>query len=153
MGIPFSPHDGGRQAAGFKGKAGDCVVRAIAIAADLPYREVYDELRRRNEEFAQGRSRRAKKVAQKGSTPRNGNFRAVYDPYIRSLGFRWVATSTIGSGCKVHLRRDELPVDARLIVRVSKHVAAVVCGTLLDTHDCSRGGTRCVYGYYAKEPA
>ena len=35
--------DGGRAAAGFKGKAsGDCVCRAVAVAAEMPYREVYD---------------------------------------------------------------------------------------------------------------
>ena len=36
--------DGGRAAAGFKGEAGDCVTRAIAIATGRPYREVYDAL-------------------------------------------------------------------------------------------------------------
>ena len=33
--------DDGRNAAGFRGKAGDCVARSIAIATRLPYREVY----------------------------------------------------------------------------------------------------------------
>ena len=32
--------DGGRTAAGYKGKAGDCVVRAIAIVSGLPYQKV-----------------------------------------------------------------------------------------------------------------
>jgi hypothetical protein len=35
--FPFQLNDGGRDAAGFKGGAGDCVVRSIAIAANLPY--------------------------------------------------------------------------------------------------------------------
>lgn len=39
--MPFVVDDGGRAAAGYKGKAGDCVARAIAIAADLPYADVY----------------------------------------------------------------------------------------------------------------
>ena len=34
--------DGGREAAGFKGKAGDCFARALAIAAEMPYRDAYD---------------------------------------------------------------------------------------------------------------
>lgn len=34
----FIFNDGGRAAAGFRGKAGDCVCRAIAIAAERPYR-------------------------------------------------------------------------------------------------------------------
>ena len=37
-------HDGGRKAAGFKGKAGDCATRAIAIATGHEYRQVYDRL-------------------------------------------------------------------------------------------------------------
>ena len=36
--------DGGRAAAGYKGNAGDCVVRAIAIASGGPYSEVYKDL-------------------------------------------------------------------------------------------------------------
>ena len=37
-------NDGGRAAAGYKGKAGDCVVRSIAIVTNLPYQKVYDDL-------------------------------------------------------------------------------------------------------------
>jgi len=32
-------NDGGRAAAGYKGKAGDCVVRSIAIVTNLPYQK------------------------------------------------------------------------------------------------------------------
>jgi len=56
----------------------------------------------------------------------------------------------IGQGCKVHLRAEELP-PGRLVVQVSKHVTAVIDGVIYDTHDCSRGGTRCVYGLWRKE--
>ena len=65
-------------------------------------------------------------------------------------GWRWVPCMTIGSGCKVHLRADELP-DGNLIVRLSRHLACVRNGVLHDNHDSSRGGTRCCYGYYTKE--
>ena len=33
-------NDGGRAAAGYKGKAGDCVVRSIAIVTGLPYQKI-----------------------------------------------------------------------------------------------------------------
>jgi hypothetical protein len=93
--IPFEQDDGGRAAAGFRGTTGDCVTRAIAIAAQRDYREVYDALHEA----------------------------ALSDAaYMRPPG--------------------------RLVVRLSKHVAAVVDGVLHDTYDCSRGGTRCVYGYW-----
>lgn len=60
---------------------------------------------------------------------------------------RRTPTMAIGSGCKVHLRADELPTG-RLVVSVSKHLVAVVDGVVHDTHDPRRGGTRCVYGYW-----
>ena len=40
----FTYNDGGRAASGRKGFAGDCVCRAVAIAAELPYDEVYARL-------------------------------------------------------------------------------------------------------------
>jgi len=131
--------DGGRKAAGFKGDAGDCVTRAIAIAAELPYREVYDALALRMQ--AKGKPRSA----------RRGIPRVVYDPYLIALGFQWTPTMRIGSGCEVHLRDGELPADGRLVVRVTHHLCAVIDGVIHDTHDPSRGSTRCVYGYWKRE--
>ena len=40
--MQFQYNDGGRAEAGFKGTTGDCVCRAIAIATEKPYREIYD---------------------------------------------------------------------------------------------------------------
>jgi len=101
--------DGGRADAGFSGDAGDCVTRAITIALDLSYRDVYD-----------------------------------------SLAARWFPTMGIGTGCRVHLRADELP-EGRIIARLSRHLCAVIDGVPHDTHDPSRDGTRCVYGYFMWE--
>jgi hypothetical protein len=42
--MDFVYNDGGRAAAGYKGRAGDCVVRAIAIATQKPYQEIYDAI-------------------------------------------------------------------------------------------------------------
>src|SRR6266702_525925 len=42
--MDFVYNDGGRAAAGYRGRAGDCVVRAIAIAAQKPYQDVYDAI-------------------------------------------------------------------------------------------------------------
>jgi hypothetical protein len=144
--------DGGRAEAGFKGETGDCVTRAIAIATGRPYREVYDALATGIKEFAAtSRSRSAKRAGRggglRGTTPRNGVGKAVYTAYLRSLGWEWTPTMRIGSGCTVHLQGGELPAG-RLIVSVSKHLVAVVDGVIHDTHDCSRDGGRCVYGYW-----
>jgi hypothetical protein len=43
-GIRYVYDDGGRKAAGFKGKVDDCVCRAIAIATEQPYRVVYNAM-------------------------------------------------------------------------------------------------------------
>jgi len=53
----------------------------------------------------------------------------------------------IGTGCKVHLREEELP-KGKIIASVSKHLTTVIDGIIHDTHDPQRNGTRCVYGYY-----
>jgi hypothetical protein len=152
--MTFVYNDGGRKAAGYKGEAGDCVTRAIAIATNKPYQEVYDALRAENREYARAhRGRVAKKIARgkglSGTTPRSGVYKEVSRPYLIALGWKWTPTMSIGTGCKIHLRAGELP-SGRLIVKVSRHMVAVIDGVLHDTHDCSRGGTRCVYGYWSK---
>jgi hypothetical protein len=137
--MKFVFDDGGRAAAGFRGRAGDCVTRAIAIATGKPYREVYDALN------AIARCERAGK--RKRSSSRVGVRPRTYRRYLNSLGWQWKATMHIGSGCRTHMRDSELPKGA-LIVRVSGHLAAVIDGILHDTHDCSNDGARCVYGYF-----
>ena len=69
---------------------------------------------------------------------------------MQSLGFKSVATMGIGTGCKVHLKADELP-KGRIICNLSRHYCAVVDGVINDTYDPSRGETRCVYSYLIKQ--
>ena len=71
----------------------------------------------------------------------------VFKDYMKSMGFEWTATMHIGSGCKVHVKAGELPMG-RLVLNLSKHCAAVIDGVLHDAYDCSRDGTRAVYGYW-----
>lgn len=147
----FTYNDGGRAAAGFEGKAGDCVTRSIAIATGKPYSEVYDALFESSRDYGDThRGRVAKRIRERGGSPRQGQFRVVYQTYLESLGWKWIPTMKIGSGCKVHLNAEELP-KGRLLVKVSKHLTAVIDGVVHDTHDCSRDGKRCVYGYFVKE--
>lgn len=136
--------DGGRAAAGFKGEAGDCACRAVAIATGLPYIEVYDRLN------ALGKSERTGKRKRGTSNARTGVYRTAMHKLMDSLGWQWTPTMHIGSGCTVHVRADELPAG-RLILSLSKHYAAFIDGALHDNHDSSRMGERCVYGYW-KEP-
>lgn len=138
--IGFIRNDGGRAAAGFKGSTSDCVTRAIAIASGRDYKEVYEAIRK---------IQKSDNGKRGGGSPRNGVHRQHYEPYILSLGFVWVPLMKIGSGTTVHVRADELP-PGRLILSLSRHMAAVIDGVLHDTFDCSRAGRRAVYGYYRK---
>jgi hypothetical protein len=143
VGLPFLYDDGGRHAAGFRGRAGDCVCRAIAIATGLPYQKVYDDLN------SLSRSERITSRHPMRSHSRTGVRKRTLRKYLLGLGWQWVPTMSIGRGCTVHLRPQELP-DGRLIVSVSRHLVAVIDGVVRDTHDCSRYGTRCVYGYFIR---
>lgn len=129
--MKYQPNDGGRAAAGFKGRAGDCVVRAIAIAMQRPYLEVYRDIQ----------------TLAGASCARKGVPKPLIRRYMQQQGWAWVSTMAIGQGCRVHLREEELPAGP-LVVSVTRHLVAVIDGTVHDTYNPSRGGSRCVYGYY-----
>ena len=143
--MQFVYDDGGRRAAGYKGQAGDCVCRAIAIASGMDYREVYELIGEEAKLERPGSTRRGGRR----SSARTGVFKATSKRLLGKLGFAWTPTMKIGSGCQVHLREGDLP-NGRLVVKLSKHLVAVIDGVIHDTHDPSRDGTRCVYGYWSK---
>lgn len=142
--MKFKFDDGGRSNAGYKGFTGDCVCRAIAIATEKPYKEVYDLIN----EF--GKKERTGKRKRGRSNARTGVYKNTIKKVMTYYGWEWTPTMQIGQGCKVHLKENELPAG-RLVVNVSKHCTAVIDGVIHDTYDCSRDGTRCVYGYYIKK--
>jgi hypothetical protein len=149
--LPYVFDDGGRALAGFKGTTNDCVVRSIAIAATLPYAEVYAAI-------AQGVGNER---GSKGATARHGvkTRRKWFGELMKTLGFSWVPTMQVGQGCKTHLCQGELPMG-RLVVEVSRHTVAVIDGVIHDAFDPSREtqviepdgsvriAHRCVYGYW-----
>lgn len=156
-------NDGGRSNY-FNGKGvGDCVARAITIASGMDYKEVYDALaegqagqrvmKRARRRFVYNHTTKRMamqdgkikytKTAQHGINVKRKWFKDL----MHEWGFSWSPCMQIGQGCKVHLRADELPAG-RLVVAVSKHYTCVIDGVIHDTYDCSRGGTRCVYGYW-----
>jgi hypothetical protein len=157
MNFPFN--DGGRLAAGFKGSAGDCVVRAVAIATGRDYKEVYDALAQVNVSARTNTRASGKRSARNGVAVRSAGFKR----YMKSLGWTWTPTMFVGQGCKMHLVEDELPKGV-LIVALSKHYTTVIDGVIHDTFNPQRGPTywfesgkpshtspdRCVYGYWQK---
>ena len=124
-------NDGGRSKY-FSGKnVRDCVTRAIAIAAEKDYKEVYDYIFK----FC-------------GRTPRNGVLKKDAKKLMKVLGYKWVPLTFLGIGVKNHLRKNELPMDKRIICSCSGHFVAVINGKVHDTFDCRYNGNRAVYGYW-----
>ncbi len=144
--MDYRHDDGGREAAGYQGRTGDCATRAIAIATRMPYQQVYDLVNQYGQQERRSKRRRSRSSARTG----------VYKPTIRrimaDLGWEWTPTMRIGQGCKTHLRAEELP-PGRLVCAVSRHYVAVIDGVAYDTYDPRREGTRCVYGYWRARAA
>jgi hypothetical protein len=151
----FKYNDGGRELAGYKGEAGDCVTRAIAIATGKPYQEVYDDLAQWAEDYSLTRNDRvAKRIRRKGTSPRNGVNKQVYRAYLQSLGWEWVTCNEIGQSKKVHLDASELP-KGRIICKCSRHLTTMIDGVINDTYNPQRKhrgypNERMVYGYFKK---
>ena len=132
--------DGGRSKY-FKGSAGDCVTRAVAIVTGRDYKEVYDEIKNLL-----------------GYSPRNGIKHKDTKKVMAFFGGGWHPCMGIGTGCKIHLSSDfcddgynginQLPMHSKIICNLSGHVTAVIDGVIHDTFDPSRNGTRCVYGFW-----
>jgi len=150
--------DGGRSEAGYVGRTGDCVVRSVAIATEQPYGVVYEAL------STGMRTQRSTTRGKAKASARDGvnTTRKWFKDYMRSLGWKWVPTMGIGTGCTVHLAVGELPMG-RLVVAVSRHYTAVINGVIHDSHDPQRStmwfgqdgkvnriSERCVYGYWMK---
>lgn len=134
--MTWQQNDGGRSHY-FKGRdVGDCVVRAVTIASGKDYKWVYDQL-------SAIQKRQDGKTAREGVSVKNPAFKE----FMKSLGFCWTPTMKVGQGCKVHLNGNELPAG-RLVCQVSRHSVAVIDGAIHDTHDSTRDGKRCVYGYW-----
>lgn len=123
--------DGGRSKYFTASKVGDCVTRALAIATQSDYKEVYNAIT---------------KIV--GYTPRNGVRSKDTKKLMAHFGGVWHPTMTVGSGCTTHLEEDEIPMKGRIVCKLSKHVVAVIDGVIHDTYDASRDGNRCVYGYW-----
>ena len=145
MELGFQYNSGGREKYFQKERVGDCVCRAIAIANDMDYLEVYNLIN----DYA--KKEHISKRKKKKSSARNGVYRNSYDKLLKDLGWTFIPLMTIGSGCQVHLRANEIPMNKTIIVRLSRHLSCIKSGIINDTYDCSRNGTRCIYGYWYKD--
>ena len=126
--IDYQYDDGGRETAGYRGRTGDCVVRAIAVCARQDYRAVYltmAEQMKRNGYAASGnayaiRERHRRAPRRKGQI----NARRVQDRVLALYGFRKVRlpAGARPTFTEAHERFGDC------IAGTTKHVAAVVDG-------------------------
>ena len=86
---------------------------------------------RKAELVAMAQSERIGKWRHTKSSARTGVRKTTSRRWLAELGWIWTPTMQIGSGCKVHLRAEELP-QGRLIVSVSRHLVAVIDGVIHD---------------------
>ena len=126
--LDYVYNDGGRSKY-FKGQTDDCVVRALAIATQRDYKEIYNIVRNVT-----------------GESPRKGVRKKHAKVIAARLGGKWIPKMRIGSGCTCHLRTDELP-KGRIVCCVAKHWVAVIDHVVNDTWECDDPDT-CVYGYW-----
>ena len=146
--MTFIYDDGGRAAAGFKGKTGDCVARALAIATGLPYQQVYDRLAEGNKN--QRVTKHTRKSLAGKATARNGVYtgRKWFKDYMAELGFKWTPLAKVGEPTTTTVADMS---GGTYVLSLRRHSAALIDGHLHDTWDSSYGGTAKVFGYWCRE--
>ena len=131
---PWVPDDGGRRKAGYTpDNVNDCVPRAIALATEIPYAEVYHELRRRD----------PRKVID-----RTGVKTRVMSAYLETIGWKPLSLESY----KVTLEAGAFP-NGKLLIQSTislqahnVHFHALINGTIYDTWDSSIFGANDTMG-------
>lgn len=112
-------------------KTGDCVVRALALAEDKRWLDVYDALCKLGRELHE--------------MPNN---KKTYETYLLKRGWRKQRMPKHPTGKRYQLRELANEKNNQIFVAcVVKHLATVKNGELLDTWDC---GAKCVGNYFTK---
>ena len=128
--LPFEYNDGGRSNY-FKNQGGkDCAVRAISIATERNYLEVYKELTSLNLKHA--------------SIDEVGTYKKACHEYLTNKGWKW---HKLKEENKLQKDNHIIPIKGKVICQMSSHLTAIINGVIQDTfqpHDC-------VCGYYTKE--
>lgn len=145
--MEFVYNDGGRSKYFKAEHVGDCVTRAICNATGKDYLEVYNGLKELARHERRGKRKRGSGI----SSVRDGVYKGTEKKYIEKvLGWKRHSCCGIGKSERTHLTESELP-NGTLLVQVSRHLTCVKDKVLYDTYDCSRDGTRMVYGYWTKD--
>lgn len=124
--------DGGRKAAGFRGKTGDCVVRACSVATGVSYRELYNLFRRE---------------ARKGYSPyARGTDFSITNYFLTSRGWSWHPLRQ-EIGCPSPRFNATLPMGT-IVVSVPRHMVCVIDHVSHDTFALPPSTP--VTGYFSK---
>ena len=127
--LAFNLNDGGRKAAGRKGKTGDCLIRAIAIATGIPYETVYKRAASMYKQAgytASGNVGTIRKSRKRGMRSIN----KVQDDIVESFGFTKEPQHTP----RLTYSQAEM-VYGDCMVTTTKHIACIRNGALQDTFD------------------
>src|SRR5262252_3337517 len=117
--VSWKYYDGGRAAAGLpNSKRGDCVCRAIAIVTGYDYLKIAAFI---DQEAQQERNRRNSPRYTRSSAEKGVKTHTLHR-VMKKLGFRFIPTIAVGTGCQVHLHPSELPPYGRYVLRVTHHV-------------------------------
>lgn len=119
-----NPHPTGK-------KIGDCVIRAIVIAEEKEWIDVYKELCEIGAEIF--------------DLP---NTKPVYEAYLKKHGWEKQKMPKHENGKRMKLREFTDTTKHKLfIANVVKHIATIKNGELLDSWNC---GHKCIGNYYIK---
>merc|ERR1719399_1939839 len=100
--------DGGRASAGFRGQSGDCFVRAVSIASQRPYLEVYNFVNAVRKDVRSGNvasKRTAARLRKRASLllrlgdSRRGVSNPLFHEVMHRMGWVWKAAMQYGRGC------------------------------------------------------
>lgn len=134
MAYPYMKTDGGRSQSKRPKQRNDCTVIALAVSASLTYDAAYDIVASRGRKCAEGYwFPFGFKTIRSGPMPEAG------------VRFDWISYPAVK-----YDRREHIDSFARshkkgvFVLRLSKHVCAVVDGVVHDTHRTY--DERCVYG-------
>jgi len=130
--LPFTLNDGGRSHSKRPKQRNDCVVRALVLTTGMSYDDVYDVLR------IVARRKSGQRFDLRGFLEATGN-------QFHNSHFDWKSYPAIKGYPRLDLgtfcRRNP---TGTFIVKVSKHVLAVIDGVAID--DAPISHKRCVYG-------
>lgn|ERR1017187_71118 len=135
--LNFQFNDAGRSQSKRPKQSNDCTVRALALAFNLDYDAAYDFLAKEGRECSRGFFIREflDEIC-------------LNDRILFGLKLKRISFPAISGQPRMNVKRFcNQFYQETFLLRMSKHVAVVREGILLDTHDC-RNGEKCVYLAY-----